>query len=95
MKRFSVIIMGLLVIGCTAFGCSPQLSDRKDEGWVTLLDGSNPKSLDNWNRTGDANWRAEDGCHRGRQGQGRPSGLQELLQGLPDPGRVLGGPYYE
>jgi hypothetical protein len=70
MKRFSVIVMGLLVIGCTAFGCSPQVSDRKDEGWVTLLDGSNPKSLDNWNRTGDANWRAEDGAIVADKGKG-------------------------
>lgn len=28
--------------------------------WVTLIDGA--QGLDNWNRTGDANWRAEDGA---------------------------------
>ena len=50
MKRFSVIIMSLLVIGFIAFGCAPQLSDRKDEGWITLIDG--PKGLENWNQVG-------------------------------------------
>jgi hypothetical protein len=70
MKRFSVIIMSLVVIGFTVFGCSPQLSDQRDAGWVTVLDGSNPKSLDNWNRTGDANWRAEDGAIVADKGKG-------------------------
>jgi hypothetical protein len=61
MKRLS-IIMSLLVIGFSAFGCSQQMSGQSEPGWVMLLDGSNPKSLDNWNRVGDANWRAEDGA---------------------------------
>jgi len=60
MKRFSVA-MSLLVSGFFVFGCSQQMADQADAGWVTLLDGSNPKTLDNWNRIGDANWRAEDG----------------------------------
>ena len=58
MKRLSIITMGLL-IGFTAFGCSPQMSGRSDAGWVTLLDGS--KGLDNWDRVGEANWRLVDG----------------------------------
>jgi hypothetical protein len=70
MKRFSVITMSLVVIGFTAFGCSPQISDQRDAGWVTVLDGSNPKTLDNWNRTGDANWRAEDGAIVADKGKG-------------------------
>jgi Domain of Unknown Function (DUF1080) len=59
MKSLPVITMGLLVIGVSVFGCSQQMSGQRDEGWVTLLDGSKPKTLDNWNRIGDANWRAE------------------------------------
>ena len=56
MKSLSAITMGLLLVaGLTVLGCSPQMSDQGDAGWVTLLDGSNPKTLDNWNRTGDAN----------------------------------------
>jgi hypothetical protein len=41
-----------------------------DTGWITLLDGSNPKTLDNWNRIGDANWRAEDGAIVADKGKG-------------------------
>ena len=87
---FSVVAMALFFVGFTALGCSPQLSDQKDAGWITLLDGSNPKTLDNWNRIGDANWRAEDGAIVSRQGQGRPTRVEELVQRLPDSRRVLG-----
>jgi hypothetical protein len=70
MKRLSRITMGLLVIGLTVFGCSQQMSDQRDMGWVTVLDGSNPKTLDNWNRIGDANWRVEDGAIVADKGKG-------------------------
>ena len=46
------------------------MSNRGDPGWITLLDGSNPKTLDNWNRIGDANWRAEDGAIVADKGKG-------------------------
>ena len=36
-------------------------------GWTTLFDG---KSLDNWNRAGDANWRIEDGLIVADKGRG-------------------------
>jgi len=52
MKRFSVITMGLLIIGFTFFGCSQQPSRQADAGWVILFDGS---SLDNWHAIGNAN----------------------------------------
>ena len=39
-------------------------------GWTTLLDGSNPKTLDNWNSLGDANWRIEDGAVVADKGKG-------------------------
>jgi len=58
MKRLSVITMGLLVIGFIVAGCSTTATP--DAGWITLIDG--PNGLDNWNRVGDANWRAEDGA---------------------------------
>jgi 3-keto-disaccharide hydrolase len=70
MKNLSAIAMGLLVIGLTMWGCSPQTSGQRDAGWITLLDGSNPKSLENWNRIGDANWRAEDGAIVADKGKG-------------------------
>jgi hypothetical protein len=38
-----------------------------DEGWTSLFNGEN---LDNWNRTGDANWRIEDGAAVADMGSG-------------------------
>jgi hypothetical protein len=73
MKRVSAITMGLLLVaGLTVLGCSPQISGQGDAGWITLLDGSNPKTLDNWKRIGDANWRAEDGAVKWRKVQIKP-----------------------
>lgn len=71
MKSLSAITMGLLLVtGLTVLGCSSQRSGPGDAGWITLLDGSNPKTLDNWNRIGDANWRAEDGAIVADKGKG-------------------------
>jgi hypothetical protein len=64
MKRLSVITMGLLVIG--VFGCS--YMPWSDAGWTTLIDGTT--GLDNWNRIGDANWRAQDGAIVADKGKG-------------------------
>ena len=70
MKGLSVITIGVLIVGLTVLGCSQQMSGQADAGWVTLLDGSNPKTLDNWNRIGDANWRAEGGAIVADKGKG-------------------------
>ena len=67
MKRLSGITMGLLVIGLTVFGCA-QMSDMMGTGWDTLIDGD--KGLDNFNRVGDANWRAEGGAIVADRGKG-------------------------
>jgi hypothetical protein len=77
MKRLSVTTVGLLVIAFTVFGCSLPPSGQPDAEWITLLNGSNPMTLDNWNRIGDANWRAEDGAIVADKGKG---GLQPILQ---------------
>jgi hypothetical protein len=58
--------MGLLLAGATAFGCATT-SDR-DAGWITLIDGAS--GIDNWNRVGDANWRAQDGAIVADKGKG-------------------------
>src|SRR3970282_2107979 len=67
MKRLCVITLGLLVIAFTAFGCA-QMSAMMDTGWVTLIDGE--KGLENFNRVGDANWRAEGGAIVADKGKG-------------------------
>jgi hypothetical protein len=57
MKRMFRITTGLLAIAFVVAGCAHQLSRT---GWVTLIDGE--KGLENWNRVGGANWRAEGGA---------------------------------
>ncbi len=57
MKRLFSITIGLLAVALTVAACSHQLSRT---GWVTLIDGET--GLENWNRIGGANWRAEGGA---------------------------------
>jgi hypothetical protein len=52
-------------MGLAALSWSPQASS--ETGWVTLFDG---KSLDNFNKIGDANWRVEDGLIVADKGNG-------------------------
>ncbi|HEY3117183.1 MAG TPA: DUF1080 domain-containing protein, partial [Chloroflexota bacterium] len=68
MKRLSVITLGLLVIALTASGCASMSSGQSEAGWTTLIDGAT--GLDNWNRVGDANWRAEGGAIVADKGKG-------------------------
>jgi hypothetical protein len=64
MKRLIALGMGLL-LAWTLASCSNQPTGP---GWVTLIDGD--KGLENWNRIGDANWRAEGGAIVADQGKG-------------------------
>jgi hypothetical protein len=68
MKRTSVITMGLLLIGLTVLGGASRSFGQGDAGWTTLIDGA--KGLENWDRVGDANWRAEDGAIVADKGKG-------------------------
>jgi hypothetical protein len=68
MNRLSVVTMGLLLIGLTVLGCASTSSTQADAGWTTLIDGTT--GLDNWNRIGDANWRAADGAIVADKGKG-------------------------
>jgi Domain of Unknown Function (DUF1080) len=58
----------MLIVGLTLAGCASMSSSPGDMGWVTLIDGAT--GLDNWNRIGDANWRAEDGAIVADKGKG-------------------------
>jgi hypothetical protein len=68
MNRAFVVTFGLLVVASTVLGCASMSSTPSDAGWATLIDGTS--GLDNWNRTGDANWRAQDGAVVADKGKG-------------------------
>src|SRR5881409_4093759 len=68
MKRPFVIVMGLLVAGAAVLGYAYLSFGQSDAGWITLIDGA--KGLENCNRIGDANWRAEDGAIVADRGKG-------------------------
>jgi hypothetical protein len=67
MKRVSASFATLLVVALGIAGCG--MMPGSESGWITLVDGTT-KSLDNWNRIGDANWRIEDGALVADKGQG-------------------------
>lgn len=64
MKRWLSIAAGLLVVAMTVTGCAHGLRS----GWTSLIDGE--KGLENFNRVGDANWRAEGGAIVADKGKG-------------------------
>jgi hypothetical protein len=66
-KRLSSLAFALLAFALVVAGCS--MMPGMDGGWTTLIDGT-PKSLDNFNRIGDANWRVEDGAVVADRGKG-------------------------
>jgi hypothetical protein len=55
----------VLALGFAALAYSPRASS--EAGWVSLFDG---KSLDGFNKVGDANWRVEDGMIVADKGNG-------------------------
>ena len=58
-----------MLLAAAAVPGSPAAPARAqtDAGWVALFDG---KSLDNWNKVGEANWRVEDGAAVADKGAG-------------------------
>jgi hypothetical protein len=68
MKRFISLALSVFAVIAALIGCSQM--GMSDGGWTTLLDGSNPSTLANWNRLGDANWRVEDGAVVADKGKG-------------------------
>jgi hypothetical protein len=67
MKRVLALVGTLVAVVVGIVGCG--MMPGGDSGWITLVDGT-PKSLENWNRVGDANWRAEGGAIVADKGQG-------------------------
>src|SRR5581483_10635488 len=55
--RRALATLSLVASAASVAGCA----GLAQGGWTTLLDGSDPSSMQNWTRLGDANWRAADG----------------------------------
>lgn len=66
MRGLRVGAICLLVAASSILGCAQ--TSVSDAGWTTLIDGAT--GLDNWNRVGDANWRAQDGAIVADMGKG-------------------------
>lgn len=64
MKRLTFAMLALVALAFFLTACAHPSGD----GWVTLIDGEG--GLDNWNRLGDANWRAEGGAVVADKGKG-------------------------
>ena len=62
-RRTFCYAAGSLLVALSGSGCAHLGSD-----WATLIDGD--KGLDNFNRIGDANWRAEGGAIVADKGKG-------------------------
>jgi hypothetical protein len=62
MKRLIAVLLfaATAIVGCAGHG--------PESGWVTLIDGD--KGLENFDRIGDVNWRAEGGAIVGDKGKG-------------------------
>ena len=59
MRSWATLTTGLLVCGLAAFQFVPTASGQSGPGWTTLFDG---KTLGDWDRVGETNWRVEDGA---------------------------------
>ena len=60
MPRAVAIVVALLLIA-VAVQLPRQAASQSGPGWITLLDGKS-KTMGDWDRLGDANWRIEDGA---------------------------------
>ena len=68
MKRVAITIKTvLLLVGLAGLAYSHETWAQSEAGWVVLFDG---KSLDHWNKIGDANWKIEDGAVVADKGNG-------------------------
>jgi len=69
MKLRSTLCAGMLCLLVVVAGCA---SGPQSAGWITLFDGSD---LNRWSRTGEANWRLDDGAVMADKGGKTPSYL--------------------
>jgi hypothetical protein len=67
MQRRSAIFLGIVTASLSLFAASLPSSAQNEAQWTSLLHADN---LDNWDRTGDANWRMVDGIAEADMGFG-------------------------
>ena len=65
MNRRLLILSSVLLSALTLFACS---TSPHGPGWISLVDDD--KGLENWNKLGDANWRAENNAIIADKGAG-------------------------
>lgn len=65
MKRLHTMAAVLVLAALALAGCATR---DTASGWITLIDGE--RGLDNFNRLGEVNWRAEGGAIVGDRGKG-------------------------
>jgi hypothetical protein len=56
--RATTVALALILIGAAGIARPPAARAQAAAGWTTLFNG---KNLDNWEKTGNANWRVVDG----------------------------------
>jgi hypothetical protein len=66
MKRWPILTLAFLAVGFAGVRNAPE-AVAQGAGWTTIFDG---KSLDHFNKIGDANWRLEDGAVVADKGSG-------------------------
>jgi hypothetical protein len=64
--RYLLLLVAAFLAACAQMGA-------KDSGWVTLIDGA--RGIENFDRVGDANWRAEDGAIVADRSASAPGGF--------------------
>ena len=67
MTRTLTAALVLSFVAVAGLWRAPDASGQAAPGWKPLFDG---KSVDNWNKLGDANWKVEDGVLVATQGNG-------------------------
>src|ERR1700704_6424360 len=56
--RTTTVVFALFLVVAGAITAVPGVAAQTGAGWTTLFNG---KNLDNWEKTGNANWRVVDG----------------------------------
>ncbi|MGA7329945.1 MAG: DUF1080 domain-containing protein [Rhodomicrobium sp.] len=67
MTRLSALAIALVFAIFASIWHVQFAAGQADKGWITLFDG---KNLDQWNTTGDANWKVSDGSVVADKGNG-------------------------